>query len=179
MKQKIILLAILFLISMSNLNAQKLKGDPWIFNAYQELYQRQPSAWELNIKNYNSGSWNNYDELRKYVKMYQISLRNSNLTVSTTILKSGNVIALFNQNGRSIAANLISQDGGGIIASGGGNIIASGGGNIVASGGGNIVASGGGNFAALKGVFFGSKYSTLSVGTTIIPASGNGALIIR
>ena len=126
MKQKIILLAILFSFGMSNLHAQQLKGDPWIFYAYQELYNRQPNAWELNIKNYNAGSWNNYDELRRYVKMYQISLRNNNLTVSTTTLASGNVVALFNQNGRSIAANLISQDGGGIIASGGGNIIASG-----------------------------------------------------
>lgn len=157
----------------------QLKGDPWIFSAYQELYQRQPNAWELNIHNYNNGSWNNYDQLRRYVKMYQISLRNNNLTVSTTMLASGNVVAFFNQNGRSIAANLISQDGGGIIASGGGNIVASGGGNIVASGGGNIVASGGGNFANLKGVAFGSRYQTLSVGTTIIPASGNSALIIR
>jgi len=149
----------------------QLKGDSWIFSAYQELYHRQPNAWELNIHNYNNGSWNNYDELRRYVKMYQISLRNNNLTVSTTMLASGNLVALFNQNGISIAADLITNDGGSIIAQGGGN--------IVAQGGGNVISTNGSNFVDLKGVSFGSKYQTLSVGTTIIPASGNGALIIR
>lgn len=178
MKQKFILVAILFSLSFAKANAQ-VKGDPWIFQVYQELYSRQPTAWEVNIKNYNSGSWNNYGELKGYIQQYQNSIKNMGISISTTNLKSGNVLALFNQNGKSIAADLITNDGGSIVASGGGNIVASGGGNIVASGGGNIVASGGGNISSLLGVSFGSGRTLQSTGTKVVPTSGSGALIIR
>ena len=43
-----------------------VKGDPWIFQAYCELYNRTPTALEVNIGNYNQGSWNNYGELKNY-----------------------------------------------------------------------------------------------------------------
>src|SRR3712207_735827 len=41
----------------SQASASQLKGDTWIFNAYKELYGRQPNVWELNVQNYNLGSW--------------------------------------------------------------------------------------------------------------------------
>lgn len=44
--------------------------DAWIIKAYQELYRRTPSATECNIRNYNNGSWNNYNELVNYIKRY-------------------------------------------------------------------------------------------------------------
>ena len=151
--------------------AQQLKGDPWIFQVYKELYSRQPNAWELNINNYNSGSWNNYGELKSYVVQYQRSLSQNNLSITTTSLRNGQTAALFNQYGKSIAADVISNDGGSIVATGGGN--------LVAQGGGNLVAQGGGNLASLPGVSFGSSYTIQSTGTKVIPVSGKGALIIR
>src|ERR1035437_4349529 len=143
--------------------AQQLKGDPWIFQAYKELYNLQPNAWELNIKNYNNGSWNNYGELKSYVVQYQRSLSQYNLSITTISLRNGQTAALFNQYGKSIAADVISNDGG----------------SIVATGGGNLVAQGGGNLASLPGVSFGSSYTIKSNGTKVIPTSGKGALIIR
>jgi hypothetical protein len=44
--------------------------DPWIVQIYKQLYNRTPSAEECNIRNYNNGSWNNYDQLVSYIKAY-------------------------------------------------------------------------------------------------------------
>lgn len=180
MKQKFLLIAILFSLSVAKLNAQQLKGDPWIFQVYNELYGRQPNAWELNIRNYNSGSWNNYGELKDYVKQYQYGLALQHIYVSTVTLQSGNTAAFFNQNYKSIAVDLITNDGGSIIAQGGGNIIAQGGGNIMTNAGGNVISPNGSTLSSLiKGVSFGGRYQVLEAGSTLIPTSGKGALIIR
>ena len=56
MKKKLFIALLLFFSATLTTQAQSLKGDPWIFNAYKDLYNRQPNAWELNIKNYNKGS---------------------------------------------------------------------------------------------------------------------------
>ena len=170
MKQKLILGIILCFFSFSILKAQ-LKGDPWIFQAYKELYSRQPTAWELNIQNYNLGSWNNYGELKTYVQNYQNSLSNAGISVSTISVNGNRTVALFNQGGKSVAVDLISNDGGSIVASGAGN--------IVASGAGNIVTNATGNITNLAGVSFGGKYTVQSGNTKVIPTSGKGALIIR
>lgn len=172
MKSKILFVFFLFFLFFNfNADAQQLKGDPWIFQVYQQLYHRQPTAWELNIYNYNNGSWNNYGELKNYIVQYQNAMRNYGFSVSTINLSNGKIAVLFNQNGITMAADLITNDGGTLVAQGGGN--------LVAQGGGNIVAQGGGNLASLPGVSFGSRYTLQSNGTKVVPTSGRGALIIR
>ncbi|TCJ12653.1 hypothetical protein EPD60_15420 [Flaviaesturariibacter flavus] len=44
--------------------------DPWIKQAYKELFGREPNGTECNIRNYNNGSWNSYDQLKGYIKTY-------------------------------------------------------------------------------------------------------------
>jgi hypothetical protein len=45
--------------------------DPWIVQIYKELYNASPTAKECDIKNYNNGSWNSYNELKGYIKQYK------------------------------------------------------------------------------------------------------------
>jgi hypothetical protein len=68
MKQKFLFLSLCALLAFSNVQAQ---CDPWIIKAYQELYKRTPNSQECNIRNYNNGSWNNYNELVTYIKNYK------------------------------------------------------------------------------------------------------------
>jgi len=150
----------------------KLTGDPWIKQAYQELYSRQPNAWEYNIKNYNSGSWNNYSELKNYVSQYQSSMTTQRLNTSTALLPDNNIAVFFVQGGKSIAVDLIAQDGGTLIAAGAGNIALNSGANFLSKVGITVKSD-------LAGVYFGSKYAVQSTGTKVIPVSGKGALIIR
>lgn len=158
-----------------------LKGDPWIFQIYTELYNRVPTAWELNINNYNGGSWNNYAELKNYIQAYQNSLRKQGMDIKTAPY-NGNVLVGFFINGQQVAANVVAAGGGNVIAAGGGNVIAAGGGNVIAAGGGNVIAAGGGNIVVnnnMAGVRFGGSYTVSAVGTKVIPTSGKGALIIQ
>ncbi len=174
MKQKNFLFAILFSLGVTGLHAQKPKGDPWIFQAYQELYYRQPNAWELNIRNYGDGSWKNYGELKSYIQQYQNSQKFQGLSVRTINLSNGQVAALFNKDGRAVAVDLITNDGGSIVASGAGN--------IVASGAGNIVTNASGNITGLLGVYFGPSSTKVLVsgpGAGVYKTSGSGALIIK
>ncbi|ANE52140.1 hypothetical protein [Flavisolibacter tropicus] len=67
MKQKLLLLSLCALFAFFNAQAQ---CDPWIVKAYKQLYNRTPSADECNIRNYNNGSWSNYNELETYIKNY-------------------------------------------------------------------------------------------------------------
>lgn len=167
----VVLCVLVFNISV---NAQTLKGDPWIFQVYKEVYNRQPSGWELNINNYNSGSWNNYADLKKYVMEYQASMNKSGLTIITKKIDDNRILTGFVRDGKLLAANIISPQGGNVVASGGANVVAAGGGNVVASGGLNLQIT-----ANTAGVSFGGRYTVQSAGTVVIPVSGKGALIIR
>src|SRR6185436_2238015 len=110
MLKKFLIASVVFILFASlHVNAQ-LKGDPWIFQAYKALYNRQPTSWELNIQNYNNGSWNNYNELATYIVQYQSALSKFGISITTTSIGSGRDVVLFNQSGRSIAGNIISQD---------------------------------------------------------------------
>ena len=158
-----------------------LKGDPWIFQSYAELYDRAPTAWELNVNNYNSGSWNNYAELKNYVQAYQASLKKQSMDIKTAPY-NGNVLVGFFINGQQVAANVVASGGGNVVAAGGANVVAAGGANVVAAGGANVIAPGGGNIIVnnnTAGVRFGGTYSVNAVGTKVIPTSGKGALIIQ
>ncbi len=156
-----------------------LKGDPWIFKIYSELYNRNPNALELNIKNYNAGSWNNYNELKQYVQDFQASLRQAGITISTTIVKDVAIIGI-NQNGQQVAVAALSTNAGQIIASNGTAIVAGGAGNIVAGGAGNLIANDGASIkinSAMGGIGFGSSYTLQSENSRIVK-SGKGALIV-
>ncbi len=173
MKKKLSFIFFLFIL-VFNLNTDaQLKGDPWIFKAYQELYMRPPMAAELTIQNYNGGSWNSYDQLKVFISNYQTNLRNQGVSIASTILSNGQAVEIIKRDGRAIAIALISQDGGSIVASGAGN--------IVASGAGNIVTNATGNFQGLKGIYFGPADTRVVQGSgqAVIKTSGNGALIIK
>jgi hypothetical protein len=158
-----------------------LQGDPWVFKIYQELYKRKPNAWELNINNYNSGSWTSYEQLKGFIQEYQKSIAKINLQVKTAPY-NGNIATGFFIDGKQVAVNVVAAGGGNVVAAGGANAVAAGGANVVAAGGANVVAAGGGNIMINKemaGVSFGGRYTTQSVGTQIIPTSGKGAILIR
>lgn len=148
-----------------------VKGDPWILQIYKELYNRTPSAWEVNIQNYNSGSWNNYDELKKYIQDFQTSLGKSNISIITKDAGDGKSVAFLMENGQAIAVALVNQNGGQIVAAGGGN--------VVAAGGGNVISPGGANMQNLSAMNLGGRYSIQSAGTRIIPVSGKSAITVR
>ncbi|HEY1199878.1 MAG TPA: hypothetical protein VGE79_02805 [Niastella sp.] len=159
-----------------------LTGDAWIFQVYKELYNRQPNAWELNIKNYNNGSWNNYDELKKYIGEFQSSLNKQNLQIKTAAWNNNNVLVGFFINGQQVAVNVVSPGGGNVVSAGGANVVSAGGANVVSAGGANVVSPGGGNIIVntnMAGVNFGGRYSVQSAGTKVISTSGSGALIIK
>jgi hypothetical protein len=182
----------------------QLKGDAWIFQLYKELYNRQPNAWELNIKNYNNGSWDNYAQLKTYIQQYQNALKQNNIEIKTGTMGDKDVV-WFYVNGKPEAVNLVSRDAGSVIAAGGDNVIAAGGGNliqqnggyviapgganVVAPGGANVIAPGGGNVIApgganlissnMAGVTFGSGYRIASQNGKVIRTSGKTTLIIH
>ncbi|HPH36309.1 MAG TPA: hypothetical protein PL108_01530 [Sediminibacterium sp.] len=182
------------------LSPASVTGDPWITAIYKSLYQRLPNSWELNIYNYNGGSWKSYDELTSYIRDFQLNLQKNGIIIETAMLSVDKSLVAFKKDGVYIAANLLSNKNGSIIAAGGGNIVAAGGGNIVAAGGGNIVAAGGGNIVAagggnivaagggnivfkvgtgLAGAFHGSQYSLQSGAKLQVPASGKTSLVFK
>ncbi|NDK55399.1 hypothetical protein [Pontibacter fetidus] len=184
----------------------KLEGDPWIFKAYRELYRREPVALELNVNNYNGGSWASYAQLKRFVAEFQNSLKNHNAQIKTVDTANGNQLTGLYLNGEQVAVALISKNGGGVVAAGGMNVVSAGGANVVAAGGMNVISPGGGNVVSagganvvsagganvvsagganismhqnMAGLSFGGRYSVQSAGTKVIPTSGKSALIIR
>lgn len=73
MNKKTLLFAF-FLTSCCTLNLFSQSCDPWITQAYKELYNRAPSSSECNIYNYNKGSWNGYDQLKGYIRKFNDAL---------------------------------------------------------------------------------------------------------
>jgi hypothetical protein len=122
----------------------QLKGDPWIFQVYSEVYGRKPNAWELNIYNYNKGSWSSYEQLKGFIKDYQNYLSQNKIEIRTGGYNR-NILVGFYKNGKQVAANVVAAGGGNVVAAGGANVVAAGGANVVAAGGANVVAAGGAN----------------------------------
>ena len=152
-----------------------LKGDPWIFRAYTELYGRNPSAWEVNIQNYNNGAWGSYDQLKSYIQQYQNSLSQNNVRIVVGSTPNGSTAAVItDNNSKPIAATIISRDGGSVISAGGGNVISAGGGNVVSAGGLNLQIQ-----QNTAGISFGSDRTIQSAGTRVIPTAGKTKLVIR
>ncbi len=153
--------------------AQQVTGDPWIFQTYKELYNRQPSAWELNIKNYNLGSWNSYDELKRYVQEYQNSLRLENYTVKTTGLKNNQSAAIFYQNGTPVASALISNAGGYLVGNDGASLIGNDSAGLIGLDGSTLR-----NLSVLSFADMATKFTQAS-GMRYIKASGRGRLVMK
>ena len=173
---KKLILALVLMIGC-NFIANAQTGDPWIKKIYNVLYMRDPTAFEYNTQNYNGGTWGSYDELQGYIKSYMDAVVKKHLKVNVANIGNGQSLAMVYQDGKMVAGNLITNDGGSIVAQGGGNIVAQGGGNLQTITG--IVAQGGGNLRDLKGLGFGANYGPLATGAVRIPISGKGAWVIQ
>jgi hypothetical protein len=160
-----------------------LKGDPWIFQNYYELYSRIPTAFELNITLYNGGSWSDRDQLKGFIADYQKSLMQNDVNLIAGKANSKDAAVLVDRNNNVLAVSLISPNGGLVVAPGGANVIAAGGGNVVAPGGGNVIAPGGANFnfnANTPGLNVTAGYSTQSTGVKrTIKTAGKGGITIK
>ena len=158
-----------------------LSGDPFIIRIYQKLYSRYPNAWELNIRNYNNGSWNNYGHLKSLIQAYQNSLSQQHVEIKTAAY-NGNLVTGFFIDGKQVAVNVVSAGGGNVVSAGGANAVAAGGANVVSAGGANVVSAGGANIMInrnMAGVSFGGGRSIQSTSGRSIRTSGSGSLIIR
>lgn len=160
-----------------------LKGDPWIFQAYYELYTRIPNPIELNINLYNGGSWNDLGQLKGYIQEYQKSLSQNNLRMISGKVKDKDVAAVVDNNNNVIAVSLVSLNSGQVISPGGGNVISAGGDNVISPGGGNVISPGGGNLTInnnTAGLTVGAGYSTQSTGVKrVIKTAGKGTIAIK
>lgn len=157
----------------NNRSGEHLKGDPWIFMAYAELFDRAPNAFELNIKLYNNGSWNNYDELRNYVRNTQAVFQRVAAVVKQVSDGNGNFLAII-QRAAKTAVSVVSNRG-----------------EVKAKGGKAALAAA---FDALRkaakakgiqltgneqGFAPSGKYVTLSGTAELLPTSGNGAIVFE
>ena len=151
-----------------------LKGDPWIFQAYAELYDRAPRALELNINLYNGGTWNSYAELKGYVQEMQNALQRvsailNEVTDGTGLMLTNirtainNALALINNNGQIVA------QGDDVLS----RISAT---MRQAAEGAKLLGKKSGN----KGIKVGRKtYKLLAAGGEVLPTSGAGAIILE
>ncbi|MCE3282987.1 MAG: hypothetical protein K0Q66_1724 [Chitinophagaceae bacterium] len=160
-----------------------IKGDPWIFKAYCELYNRVPTFWETNIKNYNNGSWSSYDELKKFIQEYFTSLSNNKLEVKMAKAqgaKSNELAVVFVLDGKIQAANLIGNDAGSLLAIGGEAINAKGVTKLIGMDGATLIGMDGATLKDLAGVQFLSGYTVKSGdGSKTIKTSGKTSLVIK
>lgn len=124
MLKKLFFVVMLLMLAFDfSANAQEVKGDPWIKQVYLQVYLRPPSAWEYNINNYNLGSWSSYGDLVYYVAQYQNSLNKDGYLVKTTSLGNNKSKAILTQNGKELAAALISNIGGELVGNDGTSLI--------------------------------------------------------
>lgn len=163
----------LFVLSFNFSVSAQLTGDPWIFNAYKELYGRQPNAWELNINNYNLGSWNNYSELKTYVQQYQNSMSKKGISIKTTNLANNEAAVILSENGYPAASALISNTSGSLIGNDGAGAFPKDAAKLIGIDAGTLK-----NLPVVSFGTVGTKYLASS-GTKVIPASGRGTLVIK
>jgi hypothetical protein len=160
LKRLLSLIVILFVAF--NFNASAQKADPWIIQAYKEMYGRQPTTWELNIKNYNLGSWNNYPQLKEYIKEYQNSMQSNGYTVSVTALANNQSKVTFLQNGTAVAVGLIGNDAG----------------SLIGNDAGSLVGNDGASLAAISFADVATKFTQAS-GIKYVKASGRGRIVFK
>ena len=151
MKYTIITLQlVLCLLLTTSVKAQRV--DPWIVQAYQELYKRYPTTEETNIYNYNNGSWNSYEQLKGYIQNY---INNKIINTPTTYaptpvtgtINGGrydgrNALALLEGN-KVITLNLIGSDGSTLVGNDGASLIGNDGSTLVGNDGASLIGVGG------------------------------------
>jgi hypothetical protein len=130
--------------------------DPWINQAYNQLYHRAPSGsantGECNIALYGGGHWSSYADLTAKIQASKAPAR-APAGVASSAFHLDRNFNIVNPSGAIIArAGTFNLVGGNGVALNPSSIVAAGGGNIVAAGGGNIVAAGGGNLRTLQSV---------------------------
>lgn len=179
MKPVIFFSLIFIFVSAKPAISQTLTGDPMIFKAYREIYNRSPNALEINIKNYNAGTWNSYEELKNFIKDFQNSLLRASLTISSVYLKEVVVIGI-RENGQQIAVAALSMNGGKILANNGSAIVSGVAGNIISGNGGNLTGQDGSGIIVntkMGGIGYASGDISPSANTRLI-ISGKGSLVI-
>lgn len=172
MLKKIFFTGLLF-IFLFNINVKAQSPDPWIIQAYKEMYGRQPSAWELNINNYNLGSWNNYNELKKYIVEYHSSLRNDGYNAKTILLDKNQSATIFYQNGAAVAGALISNKAGSILGENGLGLISVDHARLIGMDHASLQKLAAVSFADVSTKF------TQAAGIKYLKASGRGRLIMK
>jgi hypothetical protein len=161
-----------------------IKGDPWIFKAYCELYNRVPTRWEINIKNYNNGSWASYDELKKFIQEYFSSLKANNLEVKMAKPQGAKSVTdlavVFLIDGKIEAADLIGNDAGSLTALGGEELKAKGITKLIGMDGATLISDDGSTLKSLAAVNFLGAYTVQSGdGSKTIKTSGKTTLVIK
>lgn len=105
--------------------------DPWVTQAITEVTGRQPNgnyeSGECNIYNFNGGSWNNYTELKRYVRGY--FARNTYPTAPVSTVASPSLAPRVAPS--SNVALQSSLRNGKLIGDGGGTLIGDGGGTLI------------------------------------------------
>jgi hypothetical protein len=172
-----------YIVAYNNKKAgAHIKGDPWVFQAYYEMYNRTPIEWELNIKNYNNGSWSNYDELKKFITEYQNALVINRLKVVMAKVKAATAFAemaaVFIQDGKVIAADLIGNDAGSILVVGGQALAAKGATALIGLDGVKLISDDGSTIKSLQGVNFSGFGLQSEEGAKKIKTAGKTTLII-
>ncbi len=159
-----------------------LKGDPWIFKAYCEIYNRVPTGWELNIRNYNNGSWSNYDELKKWIRDYFSALAANRIEVKMAKPKSSRTVAemavVFIIDGKVTAADLIGNDAGSIKATGGNEMALKGITSLIGLDGGTLISDDGSTLKNLQGVQFSGYGLKSEEGAKKVKTAGKTTLVI-
>ena len=152
--------------------------DPWINQIYREVAGRGPvgtgEVGECSIKLYNNGSWNNYNELKRYVQ----ELRNNAVRIAYKDVGNDKFVMAVSQNG-NMGVNLMTRAGS-VVAGGAGNVVAGGAGNLIGMDGAGIISNDGASIRIDKntpGFSFSGGYSALS--GRKIKTSGNAGIKIQ
>src|SRR5664280_2955822 len=119
--------------------------DPWINQAYNQLYHRAPSGsantGECNIALYGGGHWSSYADLTAKIQAAKAPTRAPapapvaavssafHLDRSLNILNASGAIVARAGTYSLVRSNGVAVNPSSLVASGGGNLVASGGGN--------------------------------------------------
>lgn len=174
--------------------------DPWIAQAYYQLYRRMPMAnssttEECDITHYNKGHWNTYGDLVRYIRALagtggvytgnagygapngniDLGVRSQDFVATVSARQFAGLPQRDSNGFKEVYLNgnwyVIAAGGGNTIAAGGGNTIAQGGGNLASSTGARLVSTNGGNVIAAGGG------NVVGQGGASVIAAGGGNVI--
>ncbi len=142
--------------------------DPWINQAYNQLYHRAPNgsgvSGECNIYLYGHGHWSSFQDLENKIRMQTVRFH---VGSNGALLNWRNqVLVPPGQFSLSLNGRLIQPRAGQVIAVGSGALVSPGNSNIIAVGSGSIIAVGSGSFHGGYGVQ--SAHATKQTGQIVI-----------